>query len=620
MKVQFWGTRGSIAKAGPNTVRFGGNTSCIAVRSKAGTLVVLDCGTGAHGLGQALMRDHPLPHRGHILITHTHWDHIQGIPFFTPLFIPSNTWDIYAPRGLGPSLQEALAGQMQYTYFPVQLEGLGATIRYHDLVEGVFQIDDITVRAQYLNHPALTLGYRLEADGVTVVYACDHEPFNRDYALGQGPMGAQDRRHVAFLGRADLAIHDAQYTPEEYAQKIGWGHTPIPVAIDMAQQAAVRRLALTHHDPMRDDDALDTIVAEMRIHLRDLGSTMEVFAAAEGMVVDLVPETDDLEAAPQESEASSSATADIGAILRDRPVVLGLGTPAWAETLTKAIQDDECPCMIAPNPQGLLDRISPHRPPALVVLDEAFAGGDPAALAAAVHERQHAPGSGSDSGSPPPDPAPVVLVADRCTEHNTTDTAITDWLVAPFTPEYARTRLRAWILRSACRWVPAQEPDNEAERLAALRALAVLDTAPEERFDRLTRIAKAAFDVPIALVSLVDSNRQWFKSCIGVDVGETPRDQAFCAHAILGKTVFHIPDALQDERFADNPLVTGPARVRFYAGYPLTGPNGHALGTLCVIDTRPRRLDGEQIQLLQDLAALVEAELRTPVTNTGTSP
>jgi len=133
MKVSFWGTRGSLAKPGKSTIRFGGNTSCVEVQSASGTLAILDCGTGAHGLGQHLMehRDHPL--KGHILITHTHWDHIQGIPFFTPLFIPGNEWDIYGPYGLSQSLRESLAGQMQYTYFPVTLEALGATIRTEPL-------------------------------------------------------------------------------------------------------------------------------------------------------------------------------------------------------------------------------------------------------------------------------------------------------------------------------------------------------------------------------------------------------------------------------------------------------------------------------------------------------
>lgn len=132
MRVQFWGTRGSIATPVPSMTRYGGNTSCIEVRSAAGTLVIVDCGTGGHWLGQNLIAAGAKGLRGHILISHTHWDHIQGIPFFAPLFMPGNEWDIYGPKGLGQSLREALAGQMQYTYFPVPLDQCGAKIRYHD--------------------------------------------------------------------------------------------------------------------------------------------------------------------------------------------------------------------------------------------------------------------------------------------------------------------------------------------------------------------------------------------------------------------------------------------------------------------------------------------------------
>jgi len=144
MQVTFFGTRGSLPVPGPLTVRYGGNTSCFAVRSAGGTLIVLDMGTGAYALGRELAASGN-PVRGHILISHTHWDHIQGLPFFAPLFRPGNEWDIYAPRGLGPSLREALSGQMQYTYFPLELEQLGATIRYHDLVEGSLTLGDIAV-------------------------------------------------------------------------------------------------------------------------------------------------------------------------------------------------------------------------------------------------------------------------------------------------------------------------------------------------------------------------------------------------------------------------------------------------------------------------------------------
>lgn len=150
---------------------------------------------------------------------------------------------------------------------------------------------------------------------------------------------------------------------------------------------------------------------------------------------------------------------------------------------------------------------------------------------------------------------------------------------------------------------------NEVERLIDLRALEILDTAPEERFDRITRIAQRLFDVPIALVSLIDEDRQWFKSRIGLEASETPRELAFCAHAIMGDEVLHVGDATSDERFQDNPLVKDAPKIRFYAGCPIDSPNGHKLGTLCVIDRRPRELSEEDLATLRDLAAMVEEEL-----------
>jgi len=153
------------------------------------------------------------------------------------------------------------------------------------------------------------------------------------------------------------------------------------------------------------------------------------------------------------------------------------------------------------------------------------------------------------------------------------------------------------------------KPANEATRIQALHGLKVLDSAPEERFDRLTRLAKRLFNVPIALVTLVDKDRQWFKSCVGLDVNETPRDVSFCGHAILQDELLLVPDAKQDKRFHDNPLVTGEPNIRFYAGYPLTVPNGNKMGTLCLIDTQPRELDDEERALLRDLAGMAEQEL-----------
>ena len=186
---------------------------------------------------------------------------------------------------------------------------------------------------------------------------------------------------------------------------------------------------------------------------------------------------------------------------------------------------------------------------------------------------------------------------------------VNDWLVKPFSTSYARTRVRALLLGKACRWRQPPVPRDEERRLAALRELHVLDTEPETRFDRLTRLAAAAFDVPIALVSLVDRDRQWFKSAHGIDVRESSRETSFCAHAIVGHVPLVVPDALLDERFADNPLVAGGLRVRFYAGQPLILPDGSCVGTLCLIDVRPREIAQRDLDLLGDLGHLVRREL-----------
>ena len=228
MKVTFWGTRGSIAKAGHSTLRFGGNTSCVSVRSDAGTQIVIDCGTGAHGLGQELVAEAGgAAIDGHILISHTHWDHIQGLPFFAPLFQAGNRWELYGPSGLDGSLSEILAGQMEYRYFPVAIDQLSADVHHHDLVEGTFDIHDVRVDTQYLNHPALTLGYRLEVDGATVVYASDHEPHDQSLASGGDvTQNRHDEAHARFVAGADLLIHDAQYSHRSTAITSGGATAP----------------------------------------------------------------------------------------------------------------------------------------------------------------------------------------------------------------------------------------------------------------------------------------------------------------------------------------------------------------------------------------------------------
>ena len=440
MRVQFWGTRGSLAKPGPTTLRYGGNTACVEVRTADGTLVVLDCGTGAHGLGLALAGSAEQPVRGHLLITHTHWDHIQGFPFFAPLFIRGNEWDIYAPGGLGQQLEVTLAGQMEYTYFPITLSQCGAAIRFHDLGEGSFEIGTLRVTARYLNHPALALGYRLEVDGAVVVYAVDHEPHARDRAgpaAGSpdgSPVHREDQRHVEWLSGADLIIHDAQYTVEEYPQRMNWGHTPAEWAVDYALAADAKRLALFHHDPQRDDAALDRLVEVCR--RRAAGSRLDVFAAAEGQVVEMassgvdVTRPDGLVAPAVSSEISSPGAATI-LIADDDPTIVRL--------LTLTLEPQGFRLLTASDGETAL-RIARAERPALVLLDWQMPGADGIAVTRALRA----------DADPDLRDVPVVLITGLAGGENTAvgfDAGVTDYLTKPFQPSHVRTRVRTWLLR-----------------------------------------------------------------------------------------------------------------------------------------------------------------------------
>ena len=290
MHVRFWGTRGSIATPGPGTLRFGGNTSCVEVTTSAGACFILDCGTGARALGAALMARGPKPLTATILLSHTHWDHIQGFPFFAPLFVPENRITVCGPEGSGRSLREVLSGQMEYTYFPVDIAQLPAAITFRELGEGTHEIGGARVVAEYLNHPAMTLGYRIEADGAAVVYSCDHEPFSEAlWHESPSPDHAEfivhegDRRHARFLEGAGLVIHDAQYTPEEYPSRKNWGHSTFEYAVELAAAAGVRQLVLTHHDPTHDDAFVEEIEKRARECAKQLGGVVEVCCAYEGL-------------------------------------------------------------------------------------------------------------------------------------------------------------------------------------------------------------------------------------------------------------------------------------------------------------------------------------------------
>jgi len=579
--------------------RYGGNTSCVQVISSNGTLVVIDCGTGAHDLGRTLLAEAKGPLKGNILISHTHWDHIQGFPFFTPLFVPGGNWDIYGPSGLGRSLRDTLSGQMEHTYFPVTLDQMGANIFFHDLVEGHFEIDDIHITARYLNHPTLTLGYKLEVGGASVIYACDHEPHSRQ--LGQdGPLHELDQLHCDFLSGADLVIHDAHFTDKEYVAHKGWGHSPVEYVCELGYRAGVKQLAFTHHDPLRTDQAIDQIVEAARSDLKAKASPMHVFAAAEGMAIDLNSPAFTI---TESHDGSHSATRTSPA-LYDPSVLIGISEPKWSQVLAEAARAEGIRTVHATNTASALQSAK-STPPGLILLEDQPKGIDGLAICRDLRS----------SRDPRLVDVPIVMVSDREKISEGIDAGVTRWLISPFSTQYAKAVIHACLLRSNLRWKRAALPPDEKERLSALGKLSLLDTAPEERFDRITRLAVAIGDVPIASVTLVDQNRQWFKSCVGLGNSENSRELSFCAHAILGRSPLIVPDTLRDDRFADNPLVTGDPRIRFYAGFPIVYNGGSCVGTLCLIDTRPRHFPASILQRFEDLASLVQQELNVSPKN-----
>jgi phosphoribosyl 1,2-cyclic phosphodiesterase/DNA-binding response OmpR family regulator len=452
MRVQFWGTRGSIATPEPRMARYGGNTPCIEARSARGTLLIVDCGTGAHPLGQKLMSGGAKGLRGHILLSHTHWDHIQGLPFFAPLFVPGNEWDIYGPKVLGQSLQEVLAGQMQYTYFPVPLDQCGAKIRYHDLVEGSFNIEDIKVSTRYLNHPALTFGYRLEADGVAVVYACDHEPHSPMLATGDGEITGPDLRHAKFVNRADLLIHDAQFTAEEYPRKIGWGHSTAEYVVNLSKHAEVKRVALAHHDPLRDDDAIDHLLASIRAGLWKDASSLDVFAAVEGQAVEVVSSH---EKAPARGAGEFQAQTSIKPALTEFCVLLGILDTNLAATFSEVIQAEGIHVECFSRLDEARKLIAKDRP-FLAILEHDPPRVDGMEMCRAIHQQD------ADHAYQ----VPVVMVASQQDQAAGDARGVTDWLIKPFTDAHARTKIRTWVLRTACQWMRRGIPEEERLALA----------------------------------------------------------------------------------------------------------------------------------------------------------
>lgn len=292
MKFKFWGVRGSIATPGPSTVKYGGNTTCIEITSSAGDLIILDAGTGIHALAQSLPKQ---ALTAHILITHTHWDHIQGLPFFLPMFKAGNCINIYG--GLEPlthqGIERAMHVQLQHSYFPISEAQLQAEVRYFTLKAGqTVSVGSVRVTPTVLNHPVYNFGYRIDdSDGSSLFFTGDYEPPLNPYQANHPGYPAmqelieQKREEViAAMAGVDALIMDSSYTDAEYAGKHGWGHGTYHSAMNFAAQAGVKQLFLTHHEPTRSDDELEAIFQSL---LQAGGSDVSVCLAREGDLYDL---------------------------------------------------------------------------------------------------------------------------------------------------------------------------------------------------------------------------------------------------------------------------------------------------------------------------------------------
>ncbi|WP_028973482.1 MBL fold metallo-hydrolase [Spirochaeta cellobiosiphila] len=302
MKLKLWGVRGSIPVPGPSTVNYGGNTLCLELRfGKNDRLIIIDAGSGIRELaGDILKRDLPKgPIKTEIFITHTHWDHIMGFPFFTPIFVPGTQIDIYGPVTYeDDSLDTIIGGQLRYRYFPVKHSELSADIKYHPLKECEKDLGDgITLKTKYLNHPILCLGYRFEYEGKVICTVYDHEPFRNlfptdpnhpDYdelaaEEGENAVKEENQKIRDFYKDADILIHDSQYTNKELLDsKLGWGHSSYEYAINSAHKSGVKKLVLIHHDPLRSDKELDELEQKYKKKIANK-TKMEIVFAKEQM-------------------------------------------------------------------------------------------------------------------------------------------------------------------------------------------------------------------------------------------------------------------------------------------------------------------------------------------------
>jgi len=293
MKFKFWGVRGSIPTPGAKTNKYGGNTTCIEIRTANDELIILDAGTGIHQLTQTLLPKMPID--AHILITHTHWDHIHGLPFCTPIYIAGNKLTIYGGQDLktGEGIERTLRVQMQHSFFPIEEHELKADVSYKTVKAGEkFTIESATITPVMLNHPVINFGYRIDCDGKSLFFTGDYEqqvniyaPEDREYLEFEQMIEECVDTLVELIRGVDVLIMDSSFTEEEYQHKKNWGHGTYSAAIKLAKKAGAKKLFFTHHEPTRTDAALDEIYAELLKNNPELAC--ELFIAQEGLEIEL---------------------------------------------------------------------------------------------------------------------------------------------------------------------------------------------------------------------------------------------------------------------------------------------------------------------------------------------
>jgi len=301
--VRFWGVRGSIPCPGPDTVKYGGNTTCLEIRADK-RLIIIDLGTGAKPLADYIMANDSKngPLDIDIFISHTHWDHIMGFPMFAPVFVPGTKLRISGPVSYNDDTLASIIGdQLSYRYWPVRQSELSAKIEYDELKETSVDLGNgLKVRTKYLNHPILSLGYRFEYQGKSIVTAFDHEPFRNLFPTdpndpnyieeaaidGEEAAKEENEKMLNFCKGADILIHDAQYTAEEYEKHLGWGHSSYNYAMEVASRSNVKKLVFFHHDPNYKDKKLESIEEQCKNNARDKPG-FEIIMAREGLKIEV---------------------------------------------------------------------------------------------------------------------------------------------------------------------------------------------------------------------------------------------------------------------------------------------------------------------------------------------